>query len=96
MFFLQLQSSKNQNKNSKNIPFTIAFKELKGLIVVLNNAARWNGRLVQTQWTSRRFAPNAWRGKNNIDTPDEKWTDGSGACEFWAPPKGYVVYTPSV
>ncbi|KAA9040949.1 DUF1939 domain-containing protein [Ginsengibacter hankyongi] len=66
----------------------------KGLIFVLNNAARWNGRLVSTQWASTHFTPQAWRGKDNIDVPLEKYTDGSGASEFWAPPRGYVVYTP--
>jgi alpha-amylase len=71
-------------------------RDQKGLIFVLNNAARWNGRLVHTQWASTRFIPNAWRGKDNADTPDEQWTDGSGAAEFWAPPRGYVVYVPVI
>ncbi len=68
----------------------------KGLVFVLNNSARWNGRLVNTQWASTRFIPNAWRGKDNADTPFEQWTDGSGSAEFWAPPRGYVVYTPAI
>jgi hypothetical protein len=33
-------------------------------------------------------------GKDNEDTPVEKWTDGMGNSEFWAPPRGYVVYVP--
>ena len=66
----------------------------KGLIFVLNNAARWNGRLVSTQWASTHFIPQAWRGKHNTDVPLEKYTDGLGEAEFWAPPRGYVVYTP--
>ncbi|HEV8082265.1 MAG TPA: alpha-amylase domain-containing protein [Chitinophagaceae bacterium] len=68
----------------------------KGLIFVLNNAARWNGRRVNTQWASTRFIPNAWRGKDNADTPSEQRTDGSGTAEFWAPPRGYVVYIPAI
>ncbi len=67
----------------------------KGLILVLNNAGRWNGRLVNTQWASTRFIPNAWRGKDNAGVPDEQWTDGLGAGGFWAPPRGYVVYVPA-
>jgi len=68
--------------------------EQKGLVFVLNNIARWNGRLIDTQWASTRFIPLAWWGRDNADTPEEKWTDGIGAAEFWAPPKGYVVYGP--
>lgn len=66
----------------------------KGLIFVLNNTRRWNGRLVSTQWASTHFIPIAWRGKDNTDTPSDKYSDGLGASEFWAPPRGYVVYTP--
>jgi alpha-amylase len=66
----------------------------KGLVFVLNNSARWNGRLVNTQWASTHFVPQAWRGKDNTDTPEENSTDGLGASEFWAPPRGYVVYVP--
>lgn len=68
----------------------------KGLVFVLNNAARWNGRLIDTQWASTMFIPLAWWGRDNPDTPEEKWTDGIGAAEFWAPPRGYVVYGPVI
>ena len=71
-------------------------REQKGLVFVLNNAARWNGRLAATQWASTKFIPVAWRGRDNTDTPAEKWTDGIGASEFWAPPRGYVVYVPAI
>jgi alpha-amylase len=66
----------------------------RGLVFVLNNANRWNGRFVNTQWAHKRFIPLAWMGKENGDTPLEKWTDGIGNSEFWAPPRGYVVYVP--
>lgn len=68
--------------------------EQQGLVFVLNNANRWNGRFVNTQWVDKRFIPAAWMGKDNEDTPVEKWTDGMGNSEFWAPPRGYVVYVP--
>ncbi|MEO8413411.1 MAG: alpha-amylase family glycosyl hydrolase [Ginsengibacter sp.] len=68
--------------------------EQKGLVFVLNNAGRWNGRLVSTQWADTEFVPVAWCGKDNEDTPSEKWTDGLGNSEFWAPPRGYAVYVP--
>ena len=66
----------------------------KGLVFVLNNSERWNGRLIDTQWASTRFIPVAWWGRDNADAPEEKWTDGTGTAEFWAPPRGYVVYGP--
>lgn len=66
----------------------------KGLVFVLNNSGSWNGRQVNTQWAGTRFVPLAWRGKGNMDTPSEKWTNGQGASHFWAPPRGYVVYGP--
>ncbi len=68
----------------------------KGLVFVLNNTARWNGRLVNTQWAGTHFIPTAWRGKDNADIPGEQWTGGSGTAEFWAPPRGYVVYVPAL
>lgn len=71
-------------------------EEQNGLVFVLNNAGRWNGRHVYTQWAGTRFIPVAWRGKDNADTPAETWTDGHGASEFWAPPRGYVVYAPQL
>ena len=64
----------------------------KGLLFVLNNSGRWNGRMVYTQWAETKFTPEAFYGKNNIEIPQDKWTDGFGSGEFWAPPRGYVVY----
>ena len=66
----------------------------KGLVFVLNNSSRWNGRLVFTQWAETHFIPLAWRGKDNADVPSDKYSDGTGASEFWAPPVGYAVYVP--
>jgi alpha-amylase len=65
-----------------------------GLVFVLNNSSRWNGREVVTQWTEKQFVPFAWNGRNTNDAPENKWTNGSGASEFWAPPRGYAVYIP--
>ena len=65
-----------------------------GLIVVLNNAPRWNGRSVTTQWAEKHFKPAAWRGHDNTDTPEDKTTNSSGECDFWETPRGYVVYVP--
>ena len=66
----------------------------KGLVFVLNNSADWNGTSVTTQWPDTKFIPLAWRGKDNADTPGDKSTDSSGSSDFWAPPRGYVVYIP--
>ena len=68
----------------------------RGLIFVLNNTSRWDGRSVATQWASTQFNPAAWRGRDNADVPESKQTDGSAAGEFWAPPRGYVVYVPAI
>ncbi len=67
-----------------------------GLVFVLNNTARWNGRLIQCQWADTRFIPFAYNGKNNPGLPQQKWSDGTGHADFWAPPRGYVVYVPVV
>ncbi|HEY5406660.1 MAG TPA: alpha-amylase domain-containing protein, partial [Ginsengibacter sp.] len=67
----------------------------KGLVFVLNNSATWNGCSINTQWINTRFVPIAWCGKDNTNTPEEKWTDELGRSEFWAPPRGYVVYGPA-
>ena len=71
-------------------------EEQKGLIFVLNNTSGWNGKKVNTQWAGTKFIPQAWRGKDNTDTPEEKWTDGLGTSDFWAPPRGYAVYAPAI
>ena len=65
-----------------------------GLVFVLNNSGVWNGTPVTTQWANRSFKPIAWCGDNNTDTPEQKYTDQHGATDFWAPPRGYVVYVP--
>jgi alpha-amylase len=71
------------------------FGDKQGLLFVLNKAHRWNGRHVFTQWANTNLIPKAWRGKDNIDIPSDKWTDGNGASDFWAPPMGYAVYIPA-
>lgn len=65
-----------------------------GLVFVLNNNADWAGATVQTRWQNTRFKPVAWRGKADLGVPAEKWTDSAGNADFWAPPRGYVVYVP--
>jgi len=66
-----------------------------GLIYVLNNAAKWNGATVASRWPNAKFSPMAWRGHENLDVPQDRWTDGSGNSDFWAPPRGYAVYVPA-
>jgi len=64
-----------------------------GLVFVLNNSNRWNGRDVVTRWSAKQFVPLAWNGKD-ISAPENKWTNEKGVAEFWAPPRGYAVYIP--
>jgi alpha-amylase len=68
--------------------------EQNGLILVLNNSASWNGTWVQTRWNNTRLSPAAWRGRNDLNSPQEKWTNEFGWIDLWAPPRGYAVYVP--
>ncbi|MEW6066818.1 MAG: alpha-amylase domain-containing protein [Nitrospirota bacterium] len=71
------------------------FGNQKGLIFVLNNQRDgWNGIWVKTKWRNTQFLPGAWGGHNCNTDPQEKWTQGEGWGEFWAPPRGYAVYLP--
>jgi alpha-amylase len=65
-----------------------------GLLFLLNNKDAWNGVSVQTKWQSTQLLPAAWWGSSNTGMPDDKWTDGDGWAELWAPPRGYAVYVP--
>jgi alpha-amylase len=47
-----------------------------------------------TQWQGRKFSPIAWRGRDDVGTPQDKWSQDDEAAEFWAPPRGYAVYVP--
>lgn len=68
---------------------------LPGLVVVLNNGAQWAGTTVATRWSTTRLKPVAWRGHADLGVPQDKWTDGSGNAELWAPQRGYCVYVPA-
>ena len=65
-----------------------------GLVFVLNNRGEWNGPSVQTQWPDRLLRPVAWRGRDDLGTPQSKHTDQHGWADLWAPPRGYAVYAP--
>jgi alpha-amylase len=66
-----------------------------GLVLVLNNRGVWQGSMVQTRWSATRLRPVAWRGRDDVGVPREKWTDGYGRADLWAPPRGYAVYVPA-
>jgi alpha-amylase len=71
------------------------FENLKGLIYVLNKATGyWYGKKLITQWKNTKFLPVAWRGTNDLNIPDTITTDENCSGDFWAPPRGYVVYAP--
>lgn len=66
-----------------------------GLVFVLNPGRdSWRGRMLKTIWRDRRLVPVAWRSEVTADSPAEVWSDGEGRGDLWAPPRGYVVYTP--
>jgi alpha-amylase len=65
-----------------------------GLAFALNNTGSWNGAWIQTGWDNTRLVPTAWRGRDDLGVPQEKWTNESGWVDLWAPPRGYAVYLP--
>ena len=70
------------------------YGEDPGLVYVLNNRGDiWNGRLVGTPWSNAHFQPVAWWSKTDRSRPIDQWTDGDGQAQFYAPPRGYAVYT---
>lgn len=68
-----------------------------GLVFALNNRGdRWNGTWVTTQWRGVGFTPVAWWSGTDLARPADQWAQPDGRAEFWAPPRGYVVYAPRV
>jgi alpha-amylase len=64
-----------------------------GLIYVLNNRGDiWDGRYVTTNWPNASFQPVAWWGKTDSALPKDQTSDNDGRAQFYAPPRGYVVY----
>lgn len=66
----------------------------RGLVFVLNNRSTWNGAWVQTRWTDTHLSLDAWWGSFDNGIPADKWTNGGGWTELWAPARGYAVYIP--
>jgi len=64
-----------------------------GLVFVLNNRGdQWNGKTVQTKWSSATFIVIAYNSNINNGIPASKQTNENGIADFWAPPRGYAVY----
>jgi alpha-amylase len=70
------------------------FGAQRGLVLVLNNRGEWHGTSVRTQWSDTPFTPAAWCSARDPAEPLAKHTDLAGWSDFWAPPRGYVVYLP--
>ena len=65
-----------------------------GLIYVLNNRGdNWHGEWVNTRWPNASFQPVAWWGKNDMSRPVNQSTSPDGRGQFFAPARGYAVYT---
>ena len=45
-------------------------------------------------WRIDFLDPVPWHGRDDLNMPEEKWTNESGWVDLWAPPRGYVVYVP--
>jgi alpha-amylase len=68
-----------------------------GLVFALNNRGdQWNGTWVSTQWRNVDFKPVAWWSSQQVTTPRNQRAYSDGRAQFWAPPRGYVVYAPQV
>jgi len=66
-----------------------------GLVFALNNRGDgWNGAGVDTRWPNAVFEPVAWWSATDCNRPADQRADAAGRAEFWAPPRGYVVYAP--
>ena len=67
-----------------------------GLVLVLNDhPTDWKGTTVNTQWTNTELHSYAWGSSVEEPQPQNKWTDGNGSVDLWAPPRGYAVYAPN-
>jgi alpha-amylase len=66
-----------------------------GLIYVLNNRGGfWSGAWVSTPWRNTEFEPVAWWSAADQSRPANQLVHADGRGQFWAPPRGYVVYAP--
>jgi alpha-amylase len=75
----------------------VGYQEKPGLVFALNNRGdRWNGAWVTTQWRNTTFVPIAWWSGADLARPLNQWVHTDGRAQFWAPPRGYVVYAPQV
>ncbi len=64
-----------------------------GLIYVLNNRGdEWRGAWVTTPWRNARVTPLAWWSKSDLNRPEDQSSAVDGRAQFYAPPRGYVVY----
>ena len=60
-----------------------------GCVLALNdNTSSWLGAWVQVQW------PNTDMHDYTGQAAD-KWSDGNGWVQLWAPPNGYAIYAPA-
>ena len=67
-----------------------------GLVYALNNRGdHWNGARVTTGRPRTGFHPVAWWSPSDQNRPGDQVTDAEGCAQFWAPPRGYVVYAPT-
>jgi alpha-amylase len=71
------------------------FGDQPGLVYALNNRGdHWNGARVTTGRPRTGFHPVAWWSPSDRNRPGDQTTDAQGCAQFWAPPRGYVVYAP--
>lgn len=65
-----------------------------GVVVAINTSrSAWRGARVDTAFPARKLTAVAYGSTLDAGTPDAKHTDVDGRGDFWAPPRGYAVYT---
>lgn len=70
------------------------YEDKPGLIYVLNNLGEWNGAWVTTRWQNTEFLPVVWWSGADLNTPESSYAYADSRAQFWAPPRGYVIYAP--
>jgi alpha-amylase len=73
----------------------LGYGDKPGLVFALNNRGDgWGGGWVSTRWRNTPFVPVAWWSARDLSRPDDQRAEADGRAQFWAPPRGYVVYAP--
>jgi alpha-amylase len=71
----------------------LGWQNQSGLVFVLNNRGFMERRHCADEMAKYQLLANGMAG-NDLGQPLTKCTSSDGNADFWAPPRGYDVYTP--